>query len=135
MRIRFFCTCSARPLTRRLHTGRSGLPTRRGGRHTHRLHRHGAEPRRDSHRRHPCPSGWQLDGCAERGSSDGRHGEDVQRDAPTVDLTSATLTSTDPYYWTNHNDITVTAWWPYTAGETTPPAVKVKSQPKYPERL
>ena len=25
----------------------------------------------------------------------------------TVDLTSATLTSTDPYYWTNHNDITV----------------------------
>ena len=45
----------------------------------------------------------------------------------TVDLTSATLTSTDPYYWTNHNNITVTAWWPYTAGETTPPAVKVKA--------
>mgnify|MGYP001750620438 CR=1 FL=1 len=45
----------------------------------------------------------------------------------TVDLTSATLTSTDPYYWTNHNDITVTAWWPYAAGETTPPAVKVKA--------
>ena len=45
----------------------------------------------------------------------------------TVDPTSATLTSTDPYYWTNHNDITVTAWWPYTAGETTPPAVKVKA--------
>lgn len=41
--------------------------------------------------------------------------------------TSATLASTDPYYWTNHNDITVTAWWPYTAGETTPPAVKVKA--------
>ena len=45
----------------------------------------------------------------------------------TVDNTSATLTSTDPYYWTNHNDIAVTAWWPYTAGETTPPAVKVKA--------
>ena len=41
--------------------------------------------------------------------------------------TSATLTSTDPYYWTSHNDITVTAWWPYTEGETTPPAVKVKA--------
>lgn len=41
--------------------------------------------------------------------------------------TSATLTSTDPHYWTNHNNITVTAWWPYTAGETTPPAVKVKA--------
>jgi hypothetical protein len=45
----------------------------------------------------------------------------------TADPTNATLTSTDPYYWTNHNDITVTAWWPYTAGETTPPAVKVKA--------
>ena len=45
----------------------------------------------------------------------------------TADHTSATLTSTDPYYWTNHNNITVTAWWPYTAGETTPPAVKVKA--------
>lgn len=45
----------------------------------------------------------------------------------TADHTSATLTSTNPYYWTNHNDITVTAWWPYTAGETTPPAVKVKA--------
>jgi hypothetical protein len=45
----------------------------------------------------------------------------------TADPTSATLTSTAPYYWTNHNDITVTAWWPYIAGETTPPAVKVKA--------
>ncbi|RHA84183.1 fimbrillin family protein [Segatella copri] len=45
----------------------------------------------------------------------------------TADPTSATLTSTDPYYWANHNNITVTAWWPYTAGETTPPAVKVKA--------
>ena len=45
----------------------------------------------------------------------------------TTDPTSATLTSTDPYYWTSHNDITVTAWWPYTEGETTPPAVKVKA--------
>ena len=45
----------------------------------------------------------------------------------TADPTNAMLTSTDPYYWTNHNDITVTAWWPYTAGETTPPAVKVRA--------
>ena len=45
----------------------------------------------------------------------------------TADPTSATLTSTDPYYWTNRKDITVTAWWPYTAGETAPPAVKVKA--------
>ena len=45
----------------------------------------------------------------------------------TADPTSATLTSTDPYYWTNYNDITVTAWWPYTEGETIPPAVKVKA--------
>ena len=45
----------------------------------------------------------------------------------TVDNTSATLTSTAPHYWTNRKDITVTAWWPYTAGETTPSAVKVKA--------
>ena len=45
----------------------------------------------------------------------------------TADPTSSTLTSTDPHYWTNRKDITVTAWWPYTAGETTPSAVKVKA--------
>ena len=45
----------------------------------------------------------------------------------TADPASATLTSTDPHYWTNRKDITVTAWWPYTAGETAPPAVKVKA--------
>ena len=32
----------------------------------------------------------------------------------TSDNTSATLTSDDPYYWTNHDNITITAWWPYT---------------------
>ena len=46
---------------------------------------------------------------------------------PTTDRTGATLTSTDPHYWTNHDNITVTAWWPYTAGETTPPAVVVRA--------
>ena len=45
----------------------------------------------------------------------------------TADPASATLTSTDLHYWTNRKDITVTAWWPYTAGETTPSAVKVKA--------
>ena len=45
----------------------------------------------------------------------------------TADPTTATLTTTDPHYWTNHNGITVTAWWPYTDGETAPPAVKVKA--------
>ncbi len=45
----------------------------------------------------------------------------------TADNTSATLTSDDPHYWTNHTDRLVTAWWPYTAGETTPPAVVVKA--------
>lgn len=43
----------------------------------------------------------------------------------TSDNTGATLTSDDPHYWADHNDLRVTAWWPYTAGETTPPAVKV----------
>ena len=51
---------------------------------------------------------------------------------PTTDRTSATLTSTDPHYWTNHDDITVTAWWPYTEGETTPPAVVVRADQSSP---
>lgn len=50
----------------------------------------------------------------------------------TSDNTGATLTSTDPHYWTNHDNITVTAWWPYTAGETTPPAVKVAADQSSP---
>ena len=50
----------------------------------------------------------------------------------TADNTSATLTSTDPHYWTNHDDITVTAWWPYTEGETTPPAVVVRADQSSP---
>ena len=50
----------------------------------------------------------------------------------TADNTGATLTSTDPHYWTNHDDITVTAWWPYTEGETTPPAVEVRADQSSP---
>ena len=50
----------------------------------------------------------------------------------TADNTSATLTSDEPYYWTNHDDITVTAWWPYTEGETTPPAVVVRADQSSP---
>ena len=51
---------------------------------------------------------------------------------PTTDRTGAMLTSDDPHYWTNHDDITVTAWWPYTAGETTPPAVVVRADQSSP---
>ncbi len=50
----------------------------------------------------------------------------------TADNTSATLTSTDPHYWTNHTDRLVTAWWPYTEGETTPPAVVVRADQSSP---
>ena len=50
----------------------------------------------------------------------------------TADNTGATLTSTDPHYWTNHDDITVTAWWPYNEGETTPPAVVVRADQSSP---
>ena len=51
---------------------------------------------------------------------------------PTTDRTGAMLTSDDPHYWTNHDDITVTAWWPYTEGETTPPAVVVRADQSSP---
>lgn len=49
-----------------------------------------------------------------------------------ADPTTATLTSDDPHYWSNHEDITVTAWWPYIEGETTPPAVVVKAYQSLP---
>ena len=48
-------------------------------------------------------------------------------ESTTADNTSAMLTSDDPHYWTNHTDRLVTAWWPYTEGETTPTAVVVKA--------
>ena len=44
-----------------------------------------------------------------------------------TDNTSATLSSDDPYYWTDSNNITVTAWWPYTEGEIAPPNVVVNA--------
>ena len=44
----------------------------------------------------------------------------------TADNTSATLTSTDPHYWADHNDLRVTARWPYN-GEENLPAVKVRA--------
>ena len=50
----------------------------------------------------------------------------------TSDRTGAMLTSDDPHYWTNHDNITVTAWWPYTEGETTPPAVVVRADQSSP---
>ncbi len=86
-----------------------------------------AESRRDSHRRHPCPRGWQLDGCAERGSPNGRHGEGIRRNAlhrrphqRHADLHRPVLLD-QPQRHHRHSVVF------YTAGETTPPAVKVKA--------
>lgn len=46
---------------------------------------------------------------------------------PSADNKSATLTSDNPYYWTNRADIRVTAWAPCTEGETAMPAVVVRA--------
>ena len=53
----------------------------------------------------------------------------------TTDPTSATLTSTDPYYWTNHNDITVTALVALHSWRDNSACCEGKSQPKCPEGL
>ena len=45
---------------------------------------------------------------------------------PAADNTSATLTSKFPYYWTNLDDITVSAWWPHNTINTIMPDVVVK---------
>lgn len=47
--------------------------------------------------------------------------------ATSANYTIATLTSDAPHYWTSRNNITVSAWWPYTEGETALPDVVVQT--------
>ena len=49
------------------------------------------------------------------------------RVTPSADHLTATLSSDDPYYWTGTGLVTVSAWWPYTDGETAMPAVVVQA--------
>ena len=49
------------------------------------------------------------------------------RVTPSADRLTATLSSDDPYYWTGTGLVTVSAWWPYTDGETAMPAVVVQA--------
>ena len=49
------------------------------------------------------------------------------RVTPSADRLTATLSSDDPYYWKGTDIVSVSAWWPYTDGETTMPAVVVQA--------
>lgn len=49
------------------------------------------------------------------------------RVTPSSDRLTATLSSDDPYYWTGTGLVTVSAWWPYTDGDTSMPAVTVQA--------
>ena len=44
-----------------------------------------------------------------------------------ADHLTATLSSDDPHYWKATDIVTVSAWWPYTEGETAMPAVIVQA--------
>ena len=44
-----------------------------------------------------------------------------------ADHLTATLDSDDPHYWKATDIVTVSAWWPYTEGETAMPAVIVQA--------
>ena len=44
-----------------------------------------------------------------------------------ADNLTATLNSDDPHYWKATDTVTVSAWWPYTEGETAMPAVIVQA--------
>ena len=46
---------------------------------------------------------------------------------PSADNLTATLSSDDPHYWAGGSSVTVSAWWPYTEGETSMPAVTVQA--------
>lgn len=49
------------------------------------------------------------------------------RVTPSSDNLTATLSSDDPHYWAAGDTVTVSAWWPYTKGEATMPAVVVQA--------
>ena len=49
------------------------------------------------------------------------------RVTPSSDNLTATLSSDDPHYWTGGSSVTVSAWCPYTEGETSIPAVVVQA--------
>ena len=46
---------------------------------------------------------------------------------PSADNLTATLSSDDPHYWAGESAVTVSAWWPYTDGQTSMPAVTVQA--------
>ena len=46
---------------------------------------------------------------------------------PSADNLTATLSSDDPHYWAVGSAVTVSAWWPYTDGDTSMPAVTVQA--------
>lgn len=49
------------------------------------------------------------------------------RVTPSAGNLTATLSSDDPHYWAAGDTVTVSAWWPYTKGEATMPAVVVQA--------
>ena len=49
------------------------------------------------------------------------------RVTPSADRLTATLSSDDPYYWMGTDAVSVSAWWPYTDGDTAMPAVVVQA--------
>ncbi len=49
------------------------------------------------------------------------------RVTPSADHITAALVSDDPYYWAGGSSVTVSAWWPYTDGESAMPAVVVQA--------
>ena len=49
------------------------------------------------------------------------------RVTPSADNLTATLSSDDPHYRAGESAVTVSAWWPYTDGQTSMPAVTVQA--------
>ena len=49
------------------------------------------------------------------------------RVTPSADLLTATLSSDDPHYWAGGSSVTVSAWCPYTKGDTSMPTVTVQA--------
>ena len=115
------------PCGHRLHAGRCGPAARSIGGHTHDLHRHGAE----SHGGNPTiGTRATVDGDWEGVTTVAiRIGSEMKeyRVTPSSDNLTATLSSDDPHYWAGGSSVTVSAWCPYTDGQTSMPAVTVQA--------
>ena len=110
------------PCGRSLHAGRCGSAPRSTGGHTHDLLNPTAATTTGT--RATVDGDWK--GVTAVAIQIGNEVK-AYRVTPSSDNLTATLSSDDPHYWAGESAVTVSAWWPYTDGQTSMPAVTVQA--------